>query len=282
MKKQNLAFTLVELVVVITILGIIWTIAFISLQWYSSKARDSKRVFEIQNIKKSLELFTMNSWKYPLPDNGIQINYDTDLVWTQWIVWENVIKNLSKNLSEVPKDPLSKKEYIYSTNSKSTKYEILSIYESDLISQKPLLKELNAASSNYNKIDWTHNWIFTKTNNYYIPLPSIITSENIGTWMILDANNIKSQIITWWKNKILIWTGQTQTWELNLVFNVFTWTINKDSTDTKKQELANILKIAYSGSSLKNTWMYKKILNTTDSSDLVDLIDSLVLKNIQY
>lgn len=42
MEKHNKnikAFTLVELIVVITILSILWTIAFISLQWYSSNSR---------------------------------------------------------------------------------------------------------------------------------------------------------------------------------------------------------------------------------------------------
>ena len=52
MKSQNKqAFTLVELIVVITIIAILWTIAFISLQWYSKSSRDSKRISDIQNIK---------------------------------------------------------------------------------------------------------------------------------------------------------------------------------------------------------------------------------------
>jgi len=68
-------FTLVELIVVITILAILWTIAFISLQWYSAQARDTTRVSDIQNIKTSLELFSLNTWKYPLPDEGEQVLY---------------------------------------------------------------------------------------------------------------------------------------------------------------------------------------------------------------
>ena len=44
------AFTLVELIVVITILAILWTIAFISLQWYSKDARDSTRITDIGNL----------------------------------------------------------------------------------------------------------------------------------------------------------------------------------------------------------------------------------------
>ncbi|MDD2907931.1 MAG: prepilin-type N-terminal cleavage/methylation domain-containing protein [Candidatus Gracilibacteria bacterium] len=48
------AFTLVELIVVITILAILGTIAFINLQGYSISARDGKRVSDINNIMKKI------------------------------------------------------------------------------------------------------------------------------------------------------------------------------------------------------------------------------------
>ncbi|MDD2907394.1 MAG: type II secretion system protein [Candidatus Gracilibacteria bacterium] len=54
MKKSNKAFTLVELIVVITILAILGTIAFINLQGYSISARDGKRVSDINNIMKKI------------------------------------------------------------------------------------------------------------------------------------------------------------------------------------------------------------------------------------
>ncbi len=38
------AFTLVELIVVITILAILWTIWFVSYTWFMSTARDSNRL----------------------------------------------------------------------------------------------------------------------------------------------------------------------------------------------------------------------------------------------
>ena len=76
MKKRTLKwFTLVELIVVITILAILWTIAFISIQWYTKNARDSRRVSDINNIQKSLELFTLQTEKYPLPDNAEAVSY---------------------------------------------------------------------------------------------------------------------------------------------------------------------------------------------------------------
>jgi len=44
MKKYTQAFTLVELIVVITILAILGTIGFISLQGYAVVARDTTRI----------------------------------------------------------------------------------------------------------------------------------------------------------------------------------------------------------------------------------------------
>jgi len=52
------AFTLVELIVVITILAILGTIAFISLQGYSADARNSKRTQDLNNLAGSINIKT--------------------------------------------------------------------------------------------------------------------------------------------------------------------------------------------------------------------------------
>lgn len=54
MKNTKKAFTLVELIVVITILAILGTIAFISLQGYSSDARNTKRASDLGNINSKI------------------------------------------------------------------------------------------------------------------------------------------------------------------------------------------------------------------------------------
>ena len=56
MRNTKNAFTLVELIVVITILAILGTIAFISLQGYSADARNSKRTSDIGNIQSAISL----------------------------------------------------------------------------------------------------------------------------------------------------------------------------------------------------------------------------------
>jgi prepilin-type N-terminal cleavage/methylation domain-containing protein len=60
MRNTRSAFTLVELIVVITILAILGTIAFISLQGYSADARNSKRTEDLNSIVKSIEIKVSN------------------------------------------------------------------------------------------------------------------------------------------------------------------------------------------------------------------------------
>ncbi|MDD3144673.1 MAG: BspA family leucine-rich repeat surface protein [Candidatus Gracilibacteria bacterium] len=55
-KNKIKAFTLVELIVVITILAILGTIAFINLQGYSAGARDSKRLSDVNNLYKKISI----------------------------------------------------------------------------------------------------------------------------------------------------------------------------------------------------------------------------------
>jgi len=62
MRQNKFAFTLVELIVVITILAVLWTIAFVSMQWYSQRAKNSKIVQDIKTLSSAVEIW-ITSWK---------------------------------------------------------------------------------------------------------------------------------------------------------------------------------------------------------------------------
>lgn len=74
MKKVQKGFTLVELIVVITILAILGTIAFISLQGYSQDAKNSKVTSDIRTLTSAIETSltdgTVSSIDSAVSDNG--------------------------------------------------------------------------------------------------------------------------------------------------------------------------------------------------------------------
>ena len=282
MHKQKInknAFTLVELIVVITILAILWTIAFISLQWYSRDARDSVRASDVNLMKKSLELYYLDAWKYPTPDNWYIVDYDGDTLWTQWIFWENVLKNLSRNISEIPTDPLTDQNYVYSLANNKSEYEILWLFEWSDLTNLNAINRTNAAETTYiPKVTWNYNWVFLKTTNYIVPTPSIINAEVDEANITLDTNNIKSQVTNKGQNiPSNLWNVISQTWALNIILSPYTGTITKNSTDQEKLDAIQAIKDAYTGSELVNEDRISQILNTTDNEELIALTETIVL-----
>jgi prepilin-type N-terminal cleavage/methylation domain-containing protein len=61
------AFTLVELLVVIAIIGLLSTVAVISLSSARSKARDTKRQADIKQIITAMQLYYQDNGGYPNP-----------------------------------------------------------------------------------------------------------------------------------------------------------------------------------------------------------------------
>ncbi len=123
-KKLN-AFTLVELIITMTILAILWFVAYIMVYDYNKETRNSVRVTDVAIIETALELHFLDTWRYPDPDNYKEI-YDTSnwvLLWKQWEIWPNVIQNLN-TLHELPDDPILYKKYSYSVSYNNKKFEL--------------------------------------------------------------------------------------------------------------------------------------------------------------
>lgn len=63
--KQKTGFTLVELLVVVAILGILSTFSVVNLNLAKAKARDAKRLSDIVQIRKALEIYNYSEGIYP-------------------------------------------------------------------------------------------------------------------------------------------------------------------------------------------------------------------------
>ena len=75
-KKIN-AFTLIELIVVIAIIGILASVIYPSFVNYQKKAQETKKINDMKLIRNMLEIYYIEKGKYPDIDNdGPYISYD--------------------------------------------------------------------------------------------------------------------------------------------------------------------------------------------------------------
>lgn len=105
-------FTLVELIVVITILTILGTIGFMQVGSFQSSARDSVRTSNLANLSKGLELFMIKTGSYPAPVGAM--SYTGEGNGTTLVQQGGINGTLIGFSVATPLDPLTKTGYVYS------------------------------------------------------------------------------------------------------------------------------------------------------------------------
>lgn len=122
-------FTLVELIVVITILVILGTIAFMNIGGYSSSARDSTRIENLANLKKGLDVYQAKNGVYPLPEGPLNILASGSIIGYQGFAKDQVagLANLSAGGTKDPSDASIYTTYSVSAN--QSKMEVMAFLE---------------------------------------------------------------------------------------------------------------------------------------------------------
>ncbi len=286
--KQNSAFTLVELIVVIVIISILATIAFLSFSSQSGSARDSTRLTDISYIKKSVEMFNVNAWKYPSPDKSFSFTYSWGTIWNQWILWDTAAKLIMPPLSKKVVDPLDNSEYAYSLATNKREYQVAwnlenpTSYDRDknpffLSTKLSILSSPSANALGWTWINvyisWNYNWILLKVStgsiNYYVPTPTLFSLEQSWSTAIYDD--------TFWSWKdVLPWVNNFANFDSTQVYA--TWLYDLTSADISN--LMDTMKLAYSGSNV-TTPAVQELLNASWAS-LINIWNWLVINALGW
>ena len=115
-RSKQRGFSLVELLVVITIIAILSVVAYTALGGQTLKARNSRRAQDLSTIQSALEIyFIENGNKYPTQlDDGMPLT-TIDLV--------------PKYMPKMPKDPTKADDYVYVYDSATKTYQLSSTQE---------------------------------------------------------------------------------------------------------------------------------------------------------
>jgi prepilin-type N-terminal cleavage/methylation domain-containing protein len=127
--SKFLGFTLVELIVVITILAILGTIGFFSIRNYAATARDSVRVTDLKNNIKALAMLQIKTTTLPLPENPIKIMSGTGVIISyQGYLGPDISRVIG--MSTLSLDPKDKSKYTYAIDATQKKSQFMAYLES--------------------------------------------------------------------------------------------------------------------------------------------------------
>ena len=275
--KYRKAFTLVELIVVITILAILWTIGFLSFAWYSKYARNSVRLQSLNWIQKSIEIYEVKTWTYPIPTNFQEKTFSWWIVWKQGTIWKSLFSILK--LYEVPRDPLTDNEYTYSILENTNQYQIWTISEWNVITINDNLLSKTYAEEKWDVFSmllWNYNSkmarAFSWSNMYVLALPSIIAWDNT----IVDIEQIITEKQLSFGGYLKYpssysWTNIESDWIFDFVpwnIVVYSWSIKSLDDDINNVLLVKNLQTAYSWTILMYNIDLKNVMDIDFNFDI--------------
>lgn len=159
-KKRSGGFTLIELLVVIAIMMLLTSVVSASLRSVRIKARDTKRVADLAQIKNSLNLYAIDNGDFPTAYEWV-----TSDLGCQWIF------GLEEYFSCVPKDPLNTKSgqgpqygpdnYVYAyfyVPGMGDDYDLIALFEDPENPNRCELKLWKAHNSMTPGTPWCPTW----------------------------------------------------------------------------------------------------------------------------
>lgn len=128
---NNKAFTLIELLIVISIIAIISALLFVSFTQLQKNARDTQRKSDLQTVASVLQRFYSDNSHFPNSTAAGLITYDTSDCGTAtlsaqtWGSGNIICGTPSKTYTkQLPKDPTGSKEYCYKIGSTDQNYTL--------------------------------------------------------------------------------------------------------------------------------------------------------------
>lgn len=195
------AFTLVELLVTITVLSIIITIGTLAVIQNFATSNDAARLSSYDLIVKNMDIYFLDTSEYPEPDDAVDVTFSGTVLWKQWVFGESVGRKIKNFGSDIPMDPSYDTYFSYSITQNAQEYELAGILESgeegeDIGERVSILNQSYAAVPRAYVIG-TYNKLVVRGKsdtgeNYFIATPSIIASDlsSTGAVDIISGRNL--------------------------------------------------------------------------------------------
>ncbi len=211
-------FTLVELIVVITIVWILSTVWFVSYSGYLTGARDSNRFSQLTKLSDSLQTYAASK-SLPLPDDYIEITASgsSNVIAYQWYVWVDVLETI--DYTNGGKDPKDDSYFTYYLTKDRKSLQLLALME-DSSSVSLQNNKIFAAdySERFPKVYGQKLGVLVSWEDTNLNTPAQEISENVssGYLDIFNTNNIYEA--NFGQNGTVIWT-----WSILWIQQLWGW-----------------------------------------------------------
>lgn len=133
--KISKGYTLVEILVVISIIGFMAAAAVYAVNIARVKGRDARRMADLEVLRKAIELYYDDNKSYPIIDGGARSSATSGALYTRWVTLGNLLKPY---LDKLPVDPINNGNpfwtggyayYFYSSASTPNQYDLITQLE---------------------------------------------------------------------------------------------------------------------------------------------------------
>ena len=216
--KNFSAFTLVELIVVVTIIALLSTIGFVSYSGYLVGVRDTNRISQATRILDSLQIYSISN-RLPIPENKIDITIWSTIIWYQWDIWDTILESI--DYSSSVRDPKDGTRFVYYLTHDRKNFQIMTFMED----QKSVFSFFSSTYANfldrfpktYGKRLWillennTHNpihrlpsttWDLVTLQGFTAYMSDTNVIEGLSSWDLLASSPIanckRRKEVFWW------------------------------------------------------------------------------------
>ncbi len=223
-KHKKKAFSLVELMVTITILAILWTIWVSINSGYRDKTANTKVSVDLSTIENSFRRYNQEIWTFPSPSGNLKYftsewNYahdENEAYWVHWYLTENTIPKRFINV--MPIDPKTWNYYAYGKVFRWWTFEVAWVLSKNWTHETILKWNFSSEWWLYNIIR-EYNWPWfvydkSKTRFPYNPDEFIMTAKiSSFTWSVIINDSISNseeilnkQLVSWDNIKLTVWS----------------------------------------------------------------------------
>lgn len=128
MHNSKSGFTLIEILIVVTIIALLSSVVLVGLQPARTAARDVKRMADLNEVRNGLELYFNKCGYYPgLPVPSLPCGKFAQI--SSWAELSDALTESNLDITRIPAETIAGEHYLYATSDNGRQYVVGAVLE---------------------------------------------------------------------------------------------------------------------------------------------------------